>query len=157
MIIEPVVLRGDQVTMRPLTLDDVGPLCRFGFEPSVWRWTINKITTQDHMRDVESSLSDAAKGISLPFATTLTNDNKIVGSTRFGNIDVHNRKVEIGWTWVDPAYQRSFVNTEAKLLMLTHAFEVWGCVRVELKTDALNEKSRNAILGLGAGRRGRLS
>lgn len=99
---------------------------------------------------VESALNDQNNGISLPFVTKISDGYKIVGSTRFGNIDVANRKAEIGWTWVDPAWQRSFVNTEAKLLMLTHAFEVWGCVRVEFKTDALNERSRNAILRLGA-------
>ncbi len=86
----------------------------------------------------------------MPFATRELGSNKIVGSTRFGNIDAGNRKAEIGWTWINPQWQRTFVNTEAKLLMLTHAFEVWNCIRVELKTDALNEKSRNAILRIGA-------
>lgn len=151
MNIEPVVLRGDRVELEPLSLDHVGPLCEFGFDEGLWRWTINKITTQDQMRGyVESALNDQSKGLAIPFATTLSEVYKIIGSTRFGNIDTTNRKAEIGWTWVDPAWQRSFVNTEAKLLMLTHAFEVWGCVRVELKTDALNERSRNAILRLGA-------
>jgi N-acetyltransferase len=151
MKIEPVVLKGDRVELEPLSLDHVGPLCEFGFNEDVWRWTVNKIMTEDQMRGyVESALRDKDQGLALPFATKLSDGHTIVGSTRFGNIDVSNRKAEIGWTWVDPAWQRSFVNTEAKLLMLTHAFEVWGCVRVELKTDALNEKSRNAILRLGA-------
>ena len=151
MNIEPVVLRGDRVVMEPLSLDHVGPLCEFGFDEGIWRWTINKINTEDQMREyVESALRDRVKGVAVPFATKLAEGYKIVGSTRFGNIDVQNRKAEIGWTWVGPAWQRSFVNTEAKLLMLTQAFEVWGCVRVELKTDALNEQSRNAILRLGA-------
>lgn len=137
--------------MAPLGLDHVGPLCEFGFNEDVWRWTVNKITNESEMRSyVESALNDQNKGLSLPFATKLSDGDKIVGSSRFGNIDAANRKAEIGWTWVDPAWQRSFVNTEAKLLMLTHAFEVWGCVRVEFKTDSLNEKSRNAILRLGA-------
>lgn len=151
MQIEPVVLKGDRVEVEPLNLNHIGPLCEFGFNEDIWRWTVNKITTEDQMRAyVESALNDQGKGIALPFATKLSDGYKIIGSTRFGNIDIANRKAEIGWTWVDPAWQRSFVNTEAKLLMLTHAFEVWGCVRVELKTDALNEKSRNAILRLGA-------
>ena len=151
MNIEPIVLKGDRVVMEPLSIDHVGPLCEFGFDESVWRWTVNKITTEDQMREyVDSALTDQEKGLALPFVTKVSESDKIVGSTRFGNIDAANRKAEIGWTWVDPAWQRSFVNTEAKLLMLTHAFEVWGCVRVELKTDALNGKSRNAILRLGA-------
>ena len=151
MNIEPVVLKGDFVELEPLGLDHVGPLCEFGFDEGLWRWTINNITTEEQMRVyIESALNDQDKGLALPFATKLSDGNKIVGSTRFGNIDVRNRKAEIGWTWVDPSWQRSFVNTEVKLLMLTHAFEVWGCVRVELKTDAMNEKSRHAILRLGA-------
>ena len=151
MKIEPVVLKGDRVELEPLSLDHVSQLCEFGFNEDVWRWTVNKIRAEDQMQSyVESALSDKDQGLALPFATKLSDGHKIVGSTRFGNIDVSNRKAEIGWTWVDPAWQRSFVNTEAKLLMLIHAFEVWGCVRVELKTDALNEKSRNAILRLGA-------
>ncbi len=74
----------------------------------------------------------------------------MIGSSRFGNIDPANRKVEIGWTWITPAFQRTHVNSEAKLLQLTHAFETWGCTRVELKTDVLNEKSRNAMKRMGA-------
>jgi len=94
------------------------------------------------------------RGVSIPFATVEKSTNKVVGSTRFGNIDVKNRCVEIGWTWITPSRQRTFINTEAKLLMLGHAFEIWKCARVELKTDALNEKSRNAILRLGAKQEG---
>ncbi|MEO7674928.1 MAG: GNAT family protein [Pyrinomonadaceae bacterium] len=157
MRIEPVTLNGDRVVMEPLDLDDVGQLCDFGLSEEVWRWTVNKIANESEMRSyVESALSDQKKGTSLPFATKLLDSDKIVGSSRFGNIDIVNRKVEIGWTWVDPSWQRSFVNTEAKLLMLTHAFEVWDCVRVEFKTDALNESSRNAILRLGATEEGTL-
>ena len=74
---------------------------------------------------------------------------RIAGSTRFGNIDRHNRRVEIGWTWVGRSFQRSYVNTEAKYLMLRHAFETLGCVRVELKTNVLNRRSRDAMLRIG--------
>jgi N-acetyltransferase len=74
----------------------------------------------------------------------------VIGSTRFMNIDRVNRRVEIGSTWIAPRWQRTAVNTEAKFLMLRHAFEEWKCVRVELKTDVLNQKSRNAILRIGA-------
>jgi RimJ/RimL family protein N-acetyltransferase len=73
-----------------------------------------------------------------------------MGSTRFGNIDAPNHRVEIGWTWIGKPWQRTPVNTEAKFLMLQHAFEVWQCIRVEFKTDALNTRSRAAIARLGA-------
>jgi RimJ/RimL family protein N-acetyltransferase len=103
---------------------------------------------------VRSTLADQEKGVSRPFVTREAESGTIIGSTRFGNIDISNRSVEIGWTWISPKWQRTLINTEAKLLMLTHAFETWGCVRVELKTDALNEKSRNAILRIGAKQEG---
>ena len=86
----------------------------------------------------------------LPFTTFLQSENRIIGSTRFGNYDAESRRVEIGWTWITPGLQRSGANVEAKLLMMTHAFEQLGCNRVEFKTDVLNEKSRNALLGIGA-------
>jgi RimJ/RimL family protein N-acetyltransferase len=81
---------------------------------------------------------------------------QLIGSTRFMNIDQPNRRVEIGSTWIAPAWQRTAINTEAKYLMLRHAFEQWNCIRVELKTDALNQKSRNAILRIGAKEEGTL-
>jgi RimJ/RimL family protein N-acetyltransferase len=90
------------------------------------------------------------------FATVETSSGRVIGSTRFMNIDRANRRVEIGSTWIAPPWQRTAVNTEAKYLMLRHAFEVWGCIRVELKTDALNQKSRNAILRIGAKEEGTL-
>lgn len=80
----------------------------------------------------------------------------MIGSTRFGNISARDRRVEIGWTWLGRAWQRTPANTEAKLLMLRHAFEAMGCIRVELKTDALNQRSREAILRLGAREEGTL-
>src|SRR4030081_1121871 len=81
---------------------------------------------------------------------------RVIGTTRFMNFDRVNRRLEIGSTWIAPAWQRTAVNTEAKYLMLRHAFEVWKCFRVELKTDALNQESRNAILRLGAKEEGTL-
>ena len=86
----------------------------------------------------------------LPFVTIECKSGKAIGSTRFMNIDVTNRRVEIGGTWIAKPWQRSAINTEAKYLMLRHAFETFGCIRVELKTDVLNTQSRNAILRIGA-------
>ena len=93
----------------------------------------------------------------MPFVTRDNASNKLVGSTRFGNIDVPNRHVEIGWTWLGPKWQRTDINTEEKMLMLTHAFEMWKCIRVELKTDALTERSRGAIRRIGATEEGDFS
>ena len=137
--------------LEPLKIKHLDELYEAASDESVWRWTTNIIKSKEDMRRyVETALAEAKRKVSVPFVTIEKSANKIVGSTRFGNIDVKNRKTEIGWTWINPRWQRSIVNTEAKLLMLTHAFETWNFVRVELKTDVLNEKSRRAISRLGA-------
>ena len=113
-------------------------------------------TREDFSRFAHSVLEEQRRRQSVPFATIEQSSGRVIGSTRFMNIDVTNRKVEIGSTWVAPAWQRTAVNAEAKYLMLCHAFEHWRCLRVELKTDALNQKSRNAILRIGAKEEGTL-
>ncbi|HEX4841597.1 MAG TPA: GNAT family protein [bacterium] len=150
MTIRPVVLDGQVVRLVPLTRDHHSALCAIGLDPELWRWTTQVVETAPQMADyIEAALTDQTQGTALPFATCLR-DARVVGSTRFGNIDRVNRRVEIGWTWIARPWQRTAVNTEAKYLMLRHAFEQWGCLRVELKTDALNQVSRRAILRLGA-------
>jgi RimJ/RimL family protein N-acetyltransferase len=104
----------------------------------------------DMVAYVEAALAELEAGQSLPFATLDRQSGRVVGSTRFGSLDRRNLRVEIGWTWIARPWQRSPVNTEAKYLMLRYAFEELGCMRVELKTDALNERSRRAIARLGA-------
>lgn len=151
MKVEPIILESEAVRLVPLEISHLDDLYEAGADESLWLWTTNLIESKADMRRyVETALDEFERKVSLPFVTIDKSRNKIVGSTRFGNIDVRNRRAEIGWTWINPQWQRSAVNTEAKLLMLTHAFEFWNCVRVELKTDALNEKSRTAILRLGA-------
>lgn len=151
MKIEPVVLENKLVRLEPLKFEHLAPLCEIGLVEEIWRWSPGPIKDAEDMRRyIETALDEKARGVSLPFVTIDKSNDKIIGSTRFGNIDVKNLRAEIGWTWINPAWQRTFVNTQAKLLMLTHAFEIWKCIRVELKTDALNEKSRNAIRRLGA-------
>lgn len=155
MKVESVVLDGQFVRLEPLAEEHLAGLCDVGLDVALWQWTLAQITTVDAMAAyVRSALDDQAKGVALPFATIHKGTGKVVGSTRFGNIEIQNRKAEIGWTWIASEWQRTPVNTEAKLLMLTHAFEIWKCVRVEFKTDALNERSRNAILRLGAKQEG---
>jgi N-acetyltransferase len=151
MKIAPIVLEGETVKLAPLKLNYLDRLYEAANDESLWFWTVNVIKSKDDLRRyVETALREFESKISLPFVIKEKSTDKIIGSTRFGNIDIKNRKAEIGWTWINPRWQRTRVNTEAKLLMLTHAFEIWKCVRVELKTDALNEKSRNAILRIGA-------
>jgi RimJ/RimL family protein N-acetyltransferase len=155
MDVQPVILEGNLVRLDPMTIEHIPALCAVGQEPFLWKLIPTKVTDEDSMSTyVRSALRDQEKGISLPFVTVERESGTIVGSTRFGNIDVNNRRAEIGWTWIAPNWQRTAVNTEAKLLMMTHAFETWGCVRVELKTDVLNERSRNAILRIGAKQEG---
>jgi len=151
MVVEPVTIEGRHVRLEPLAIDHVDALCAVGLDPDLWTWIPSPVRTPDEMRQyVELALTDQAAGRCLPFATVERATGTVVGSSRFGAIDTANRRAEIGWTWIGRPWQRTFVNTEAKLLMLTHAFERWGCIRVELKTDRLNERSRNAILRLGA-------
>ena len=107
-------------------------------------------TPEQRRMYIETALEEQAKGVSLPFVTIERASDQVVGSTRYGNIDRSNRRLEIGWTWINPRWQRTSVNTEAKLLMLRHAFEKLGCLRVEFKTDSLNEQSRRALLRIGA-------
>jgi RimJ/RimL family protein N-acetyltransferase len=117
----------------------------------IFRWIPYPVRTPEDFRKlVDKAVEEQERGESIVFATVERSSGKTVGSTRFMNIDRANRRVEIGSTWIAPNWQRTAVNTEAKHLMLRHAFDVWGCFRVELKTDALNEKSRNAILRIGA-------
>ena len=99
---------------------------------------------------VNTALDEQKCGVSLPFVIIDADTNEVIGCTRYGNVERTHKRMEIGWTWVTPGRQRTPVNSEAKLLLLTHAFESLGANRVELKTDALNMKSRNAIGRIGA-------
>jgi len=155
MVVEPVVLQGVHVRLEPLSLEHYVGLCEVGLDEDLWRWIPTPVQTKDEMRAyIDKALQEQAAGAALPFATLDAASGQAIGSTRFGNIDCANRRAEIGWTWIARSWQRSAVNTESKYLMLRHAFESWGCIRVELKTDALNERSRNAILRLGAKQEG---
>jgi N-acetyltransferase len=155
MNIEPLTLHGRHVRLEPLTRAHLDALVEVGLEEDLWRWTVSQIRTRDDMRTyMEEAFSEQAHGTALPFVTIEQTSNHVAGSTRFANIDREHRRAEIGWTWVASHWQRTAVNTEAKYLMLCHAFETWGCIRVELKTDALNARSRAAILRIGASEEG---
>jgi RimJ/RimL family protein N-acetyltransferase len=151
MVIKPVTLESRLVRLEPLSLSHVPELCKVGLDSNLWTITMTLIRNEAEMRQyVETALRSQDAGTALPFATIDKKSGRVAGSTRFGNIDKVNRRVEIGWTWLGKEFQRTHVNTEAKYLMLRHAFEVWGCYRVEFKTDVINEKSRNALKRIGA-------
>lgn len=151
MNVIPVVLEGRHVRLEPLQLEHIPALWEAGKDPELWRWTqANVVSLKDMENYVASALTDRALGKALPFVIREKVEGKIVGSTRYGNIEMAHRRLEIGWTWVSPPWQRTPINTECKYLLLSHTFENLGCIRVELKTDALNVKSRNAILRIGA-------
>jgi N-acetyltransferase len=149
----PVMLEGEVVRLEPMRREHA-PLFWAAFQGTleeVFRWYPWSMRTLDDFTFyVDRVLADQDKGFSVNFTMVVRESGEIVGSTRFMNIDAANRHVEIGGTWIVPAWQRTGVNTEAKYLMLRHAFESWGCLRVELKTDAFNQQSRTAILRLGA-------
>jgi RimJ/RimL family protein N-acetyltransferase len=149
--IEPVTLEGRIVRLEPLGLDHVPRLAEVALDPAIWRWTIARPETEAELRDwAESAIRNREAGAEFPFATLDAATGRPIGSSRYMNIVLEHRRVEIGWTWLAPPWQRSGANREAKLLMLGHAFETLGCRRVEFKTDSNNEPSRNALLGIGA-------
>jgi RimJ/RimL family protein N-acetyltransferase len=153
----PVTLEGRFIRLEPLSLAHHAQLCEVGLEEEIWRWMPQPVRTPEEMRNfIETALHWQAEGTALPFATVDRGTRRAIGSTRFGNIDRTNRRVEIGWTWLAVKWQRTAANTEAKYLMLRHAFETWGCIRVEFKTDSLNERSRVALLRIRAKEEGLL-
>lgn len=155
MRVESVTLEGNHVRLEPLTLGHLDALCAVGLDPALWKFTTVNIRNRDEMRAyIEEAVRLQAAGSVMAFATRDKQSNKIVGSTRFADIQIAHRTMEIGWTWVATAFQRTAVNTEAKYLMLRHAFEQMGARRVMLKTDETNVKSRAAIARIGAKQEG---
>jgi len=146
---QPPALHGGRVTLHPMRPEDRGPLLAAAADGELWRLPVTVVpgdaTIDDYM---EKAWAGQAAGTMLPYVTAV--DGTVAGSTRFWKLDRQNRKVEIGHTWLAASWQRSFVNTEAKFLMLRYAFEELGLIRVQFTTDVLNERSRAAILRLGA-------
>lgn len=137
--------------LRPLEETDANALVAAAADGALWNLTVTIVPEANSVAAyITKAREGRTSGSGQPFAITLGNDGKVIGSTRFWKMDEANRKLEIGHTWISGSWQRSYVNTEAKYLMLRYAFEVLDCVRVQLTTDALNERSRAAILRLGA-------
>lgn len=147
----PVTLEGEHVRLEPLALHHESDLAAAAGDGEIWRLWYTSVPEPDRMRqDIERRLGLQAAGSSLPFAIVDRATSRAVGTTNFMNIDQTNVRVEIGGTWHARSVQRSPINTEAKKLLLTHAFEVLGCIAVELRTHFMNHASRRAIERLGA-------
>ena len=149
--VKPVTLPGSIVRLEPLAESHLEGLAEVAFDASIWRWTLARPTDVDGLRAwLAAALANAAAGSEMPFATIDVASGRPIGSTRFMSIVAEHRRLEIGWTWVAPAWQRRGANQEAKYLQLRHAFEELGANRVEFKTDSLNEKANPALLAIGA-------
>ncbi len=152
MLLKDVTLEGQNVRLEPLAQAHAQELTVAAADPRIWKWysTPPLLAAQDVAAMIAEALANKTLGSQLAFAIVDKTSGKAVGGTRYLNIDRGNRRVEIGWTWLGTHYQRTALNTEAKLLLLTHAFETLGCIRVEFKTDSLNEQSRKALERIGA-------
>ena len=155
MVISQVTLEGQHVRLTPLSPDHEESLVAAAGDGELWNSTVTIVPDQTTIAAyIATALNAQSQGQELPFVIIRKSSDKVVGSTRFYSIEREHRRVEIGYTWLAASAQRTSVNTEAKLLLLTHAFEVWGCIRVGFVTDLLNQQSRRAILRLGAKQEG---
>lgn len=152
-MVKPLVLSGDGVRLEPLSQDHAQGLYNRGRAAADWAYMPRScfIDLADTRQWIDEALQSPAQ---LPFAIVELGKNKAVGSTRYLNIRPEHRALEIGWTWLGQEWQRTGVNTQVKLLLLTHAFERLGCVRVEFKTDTRNTRSQRALERMGAVREG---
>jgi len=151
MVIAPVILEGQYVRLEPLRPEHATGLAEIGLDEDLWKWIPTPVRTPAEMCSyVQTALKEQVNGSALAFVLIEKASGRTIGSTRYGNIERAHYRLEIGWTWVARQWQRSPINTEAKYLLLRHAFETLKCIRVELKTDSLNDRSRAAILRIGA-------
>jgi N-acetyltransferase len=156
MEVKPVVLTGKHVRLEPMTEEHVAGLAEIGVGQPFWDFMLyGNINTVDDMYNwAQDILSRAEKGTDLPFVAVHLGSGRVAGATRYLNIMPQDRGLEIGGTWYGPEFQRTVVNTECKYLLLRHAFETLGCIRVQLKTDQRNERSQRAIERIGAVKEG---
>jgi RimJ/RimL family protein N-acetyltransferase len=147
----PLTLAGSLVHLEPLAPEHTDDLVQAASDGALWTlWFTSVPAPQATPAYIRDALAMQAAGTALPFIVRRASDGRIVGCTRLCNADAKNRRVEIGYTWYSASVQRSGLNTEAKLLLLQHAFETLGCIAVELRTHHLNHTSRRAIERLGA-------
>ena len=155
MEVSPVILEGQHVRLEPLSLAHQEALIAAAGDGELWNSTVTIVPSRETIASyIGTALNAQAQGHALPFVIIRKESGLVVGCTRFFHIERDHRRVEIGYTWLSASAQRTSINTEAKLLLLTHAFEFWRCIRVEFFTDFLNHQSRTAILRLGAKQEG---
>jgi N-acetyltransferase len=156
MEIKPIVLTGKYVRLEPMTEAHIPALAEIGVRQPFWDFMVyGRMETDEDMRGwALDILSRAEKGTDLPFVAIQLASGRVAGATRYMNIMPNDRGLEIGGTWYGPEFQRTVLNTECKYLLLQHAFETLGCIRVQLKTDLRNERSQKAIERIGAVREG---
>ncbi|MEG0820693.1 MAG: GNAT family protein [Burkholderiaceae bacterium] len=148
-------LLGARVRLRPLLASDASALVEAAADGELWQLPFTVVPSAATVENyIQVALAGRDAGTVLPFVIELGHNGQVIGSTRLWKIDRHNRKLEIGSTWIAKSWQKTFVNTEAKLLLLTYAFDTLQCVRVQLTTDEINQTSRQAILRLGAQQEG---
>ena len=156
MEVRPIVLNGTHVRLEPMTEEHIPALAEIGVGQPFWNFMLyGDINSEEDMRNwVRDILERAEKGTDLPFVAVHIASERLAGATRYLNIMPKDRGLEIGGTWYGPDFQRTPVNTECKYLLLRHAFETLGCIRVQLKTDSRNERSQRAIERIGAVKEG---
>ncbi|MEU0988938.1 GNAT family protein [Streptomyces sp. NPDC005953] len=153
----PITLTGRHIRLEPLTLAHLPDLfVAGGGDEEIWRWQGGPTPTcqEDLGATLREVLDEAERGVTVPFAVILLTTGRAIGWSTYLDIEVDDERLEIGWTWYGREHWRTAVNSEAKLLLLTHAFEELGMGRVQLKTDHRNERSQAAIARLGARREG---
>lgn len=149
------VLRGELVELQPLQASHRADLLQAAADGELWNMTLTVVPGEATVdKYIATALEGRAAGSVMPFVIVVRASGQVIGTTRFWKLDAANRKLEIGHTWLGQSFQRSGVNTEAKFLLLRHAFEVLGCVRVQFTTDEINARSRAAILRIGARQEG---
>ena len=150
LTIEPTTLVGRYIILRPPSIEDIDGLSIAARDGEIWN---NRFSQFPNLNEIEKYIQEmldlSSKGSILPFITIHKSSNTIIGTTRYLNIDYENHRLEIGHTWIAKSWRKTYVNTEAKLLMLQYAFEKLTCIAVEIRTDVLNTVSRQAIQRLG--------
>lgn len=148
-------LIGQHITLKPLMNSDEANIIKAASDGELWNLSYTVVPSAKTAKDyIDKAIAGRNEKTVIPFVIVDNATNKVIGSTRFWKVDSTNRKLEIGHTWYSESYQRTYANTEAKYLLLKYAFEELKCVRVQFTTDELNEKSRNAILRIGAKQEG---
>ena len=153
--LKDLTVENDRVRLRRIRIADREGFERIAFDPEIWSHFVARVTSQAELdRFLEQALQDTLNGSRIVFAIVDRQTDQIVGSSAYGNISEGERRLEIGWSWLEEKARRTGINRAAKFALLRHAFEVLGCERVEFKTDVLNTKARAGLAGIGAAEEG---